>query len=82
MEKMSLCLTKHYAIKTYGGVEVYIHVFLTTVLVEGEEISLGIHWIGGGVDATGGVAYMKKCKLLNLPELELVPSVVQPVASP
>jgi hypothetical protein len=31
--KLSLCLTKHYATKTYGGVDVYIHVFLTSALV-------------------------------------------------
>jgi hypothetical protein len=27
--KFSLCLTKHYTIKTYGGMDVYIHIFLT-----------------------------------------------------
>jgi hypothetical protein len=25
--KLSLCLTKHYAMKTYWGVEVYLHEF-------------------------------------------------------
>jgi hypothetical protein len=26
---LSLCLTKYYAMKTYGGMDVYIHVFFT-----------------------------------------------------
>jgi hypothetical protein len=34
--KLSLYLTKHYAMKTYGGVDVQIHVFLTSALVGGE----------------------------------------------
>jgi hypothetical protein len=34
--QLSLCLTKHYAMKTYGGAVVYIHVFSTSVLVAGE----------------------------------------------
>jgi hypothetical protein len=29
---MSLCLIKHHAMKTYGGAEVYLHVFLTLVM--------------------------------------------------
>jgi hypothetical protein len=33
--KLSLCLTKHYAMKTYGGVGVQIHAFLTSALVRG-----------------------------------------------
>jgi hypothetical protein len=31
--KLSLCLTKHYSMKTYGGVDVQIHVFLTSAQV-------------------------------------------------
>jgi hypothetical protein len=31
-----LFLTKHYAVKAYGGVDVQIRVFLTSVLVGGE----------------------------------------------
>jgi hypothetical protein len=29
-------LNKHYAMKVYGGVDVYIHVFLTSALAGGE----------------------------------------------
>jgi hypothetical protein len=36
MEKLSLCLAKLYAMKAYGGLEVYIHVFWTSALVRGE----------------------------------------------
>jgi hypothetical protein len=31
--KLSLCITKHYAMKTYGGVDIETHVFLTSALV-------------------------------------------------
>jgi hypothetical protein len=34
--KLSLCLTKHYAMNTYGGVYVQTHIFLTSALVRGE----------------------------------------------
>jgi hypothetical protein len=56
----------HYAMKAYGGVDVWIHVFLTSALVGGEwsashpgrfipgERAPGTHWIGGWVlDPTG-----------------------------
>jgi hypothetical protein len=32
----SLCLTKHYSMKTYGGVDAQIHVFLTSALFGSE----------------------------------------------
>jgi hypothetical protein len=50
--------------KAYGGVDVQIHIFLTSALVGGEwspsrpgrftpgERALGTHWIGGLVDPT------------------------------
>jgi hypothetical protein len=31
--KLSLCSTKHYAMKTYGEVDIYIHVSLTFLLI-------------------------------------------------
>jgi hypothetical protein len=34
--KLSLCLTKHHATKTYWGVEVYPHEFFTSALEGGE----------------------------------------------
>jgi hypothetical protein len=34
--KLSLCLTKHHAMKTHGGVEVQFHAFLTLELDGGE----------------------------------------------
>jgi hypothetical protein len=33
---MSLCLTKHYAMKAYGGMDVYIDDFLISVMDGGE----------------------------------------------
>jgi hypothetical protein len=32
----SLCLTKHYAMKAYKGVDVYIYIFVTSALVGGD----------------------------------------------
>jgi len=37
----SLCLTKYHAVKTYWGVEVYRHSFLTLSLDGGERLSSG-----------------------------------------
>jgi hypothetical protein len=43
--------------KEYGGVDVYIHIFLTSPLAGGEwsasrpgRVTPGTHWIGGWVD--------------------------------
>jgi len=58
---MSLCLTKHHAMKAYWGVEVQLHVFLTSALIGSEwsdsrsgrftprERTPRSHWIGGWV---------------------------------
>jgi hypothetical protein len=58
--------------KTYGGVDVYIHVFLTSAVVGGEwsasrpcrftpeERTPGTHCIGGWVDHRAGLDDMKK----------------------
>jgi hypothetical protein len=58
--------------KTYGGVDVYTHVFLTSALVRGEwaasrpgrftpgERAPGTHWIGGWVGSRAGMDDVKK----------------------
>jgi hypothetical protein len=52
--------------KTYGGVDVYIHIFLTSALVGGERsasrpcrLTPGTHFIGG-VDPRAGLDDMEK----------------------
>jgi hypothetical protein len=69
--------------KTYGGVDVSIHIFLTSALAGGEwsasrtgrftpvEGALGTHWIEGCVDRRAGLDDLEKRKFLNLPGLEL-----------
>jgi hypothetical protein len=71
--------------KTYGGMDVYIHIFLTSALVGGEwstscpgrfipgERAPGAHWIGGWVDLRAGLDYLEKRKYLTLSGLELRP---------
>jgi hypothetical protein len=58
--------------KTYGGVDVQIHVFLTSALVGGEwsashpglftpgERAPGTHWIEGWMDPRAGLDDMEK----------------------
>jgi hypothetical protein len=70
--KLSLCLTKHYAIKTYEGVDVQIQVFLIVALVGGEwsasrpgrfnpgERADHNHWKGGCVSPRAGLDDMSK----------------------
>jgi hypothetical protein len=65
---------------TYGGVDVYIHIFLTSVLVGGEWSATrpgrfipGTHWIGGWVGPRAGLDDMEKRKFLTLPGLEFRP---------
>jgi hypothetical protein len=83
---LSLCLTiKHYAMKAYGGVDVYIHIFLISALVGGEwspsrpglftpgERAPCTHWIGGWVGPRAGLDDVEKRKFLTLPGLELQP---------
>jgi hypothetical protein len=60
--------------KVYGGVEVYVHVFLTSALLGGEwsasrpghftpkERVPGIHWIGGWVGPRAGLDDVEKRK--------------------
>jgi hypothetical protein len=71
--------------KAYGRVDVYIHVFLNSVLVgvewsdshpcrfAPEERVPGTHWIGGWVGPRAGLDDAEKRKFLTLTELELRP---------
>jgi hypothetical protein len=71
--------------KTYGGMDVQIHVFLTSALVGGEssasrpgcftpgERAPGTQWIGGWVGTRTRLEDMEKRKFLPLTRLELRP---------
>jgi hypothetical protein len=71
---LSLCLTKHHTIKTYRGVEVQLHAFLTSALDAGEWWSSGTgrftpgkgahgsHWIGPWVGSGTGLDAVTKRK--------------------
>jgi hypothetical protein len=69
---LSLHLTKHHAMNTYGGVKVQPHAFLTSAR-DGDEWSASrsgrftpgvrassIHWIGGWVRSTAGLDTVSK----------------------
>jgi hypothetical protein len=64
--------------KAFGGVDVEIYVFLTSVLVGNERsasrtcpFTLGTHWIGDFVDPRACLDGIEKWKLLTLPGLDL-----------
>jgi hypothetical protein len=66
--------------KTYGGVDVQIHVFLTSALVGGERLDSrpgrftpGIHWRGSWVGPRTGLDDVERRKIFPLPGLELRP---------
>jgi hypothetical protein len=71
--------------KAYGGVDVYIHIVLTSALVGAEwsasrpsrftpgERAPGTHCIGCCVDHRAGLDDVEKRKFLTLPGLELRP---------
>jgi hypothetical protein len=71
--------------KTYEGVDLYIHVFLTSALVGGEclvsrpgsftpgERAPGTHWIGGWVGPRASLDDVEKRKFLTPQGLELRP---------
>jgi hypothetical protein len=73
--KLSLCLTKHHAMKTYLGVEGQLHAFLTSALDGGEwsasrlcrftpsERAPGTHWIGGWVGSRAFLDAVAKRKI-------------------
>jgi hypothetical protein len=79
--------------KVYGGVNVQIHIFLTSVLVGGEcsasplgrfiskERASGTHWTGGWVGPRTGVADAKKRKPRPYQDSNSGPWAVEPVAS-
>jgi hypothetical protein len=69
--KLSLGLTKHYAMKTCKGVDEQIQVTLTSTIVEGEWSASdpsrgkrspppGTHWKGGWVGPRAGLDDMEK----------------------
>jgi hypothetical protein len=71
--------------KAYGGVDVQIHIFLTSALAGGEwsasrpchcttgERAPGTLWIGRWVNPTAGLDDVEKKKFLTVPGLELRP---------
>jgi hypothetical protein len=65
--------------ETYGGVDVFIHVFLTSALVGGKwspppgERAASTHWIGSWVGPRAGLDNVEKRKFLTLPGLVLWP---------
>jgi hypothetical protein len=79
--------------RAYGGLNVRIHIFLTSALAGGErsasrpyrftpeESEPSTHWIGGWVHPRFGLDDVEKRKFLVLPGLELRHFGRQPVAS-
>jgi hypothetical protein len=71
--------------KVYGGVDVQIHIFLSSALAEGEwsasrpgrftarERAPSIHWIGGWVEPRAGLDDAENRKFLTLSILEFRP---------
>jgi hypothetical protein len=71
--------------KIYWGMDIWIHVFLTSALVSGEwsasrlgrftprERAPGTHWIGGWVGLRASLDDMEKRKFFTLSGLELRP---------
>jgi hypothetical protein len=71
--------------KAYGGVDVSIHIFLTSALTGGDwsasrlcrfipgEGATSNHWIGGWVSPRVGLDNVENRKSLTLPGLELRP---------
>jgi hypothetical protein len=84
---------KHYAMKAYGGVDIWTQIFLTSALAGGEwsasrpgrfipgERARGTHWIGGWADARAGLDGLENKISWTYWDSNSDPSVVQPVAS-
>jgi hypothetical protein len=76
-------LSLYYAMKAFGGVDIYIHIFLVSALVGSEwsasrpgrfthwERASVTHWIGGWMDPRVGLDDMEKRKFLTLLGLKL-----------
>jgi hypothetical protein len=85
-------VSKVVPVKTYGGVDVYSHILLTSALVGGEwsaprpgRFTPGTHWIVGWVVPRAGLDNMEKRKFLTPPGLKLQPlghPACKPVAIP
>jgi len=82
--KLSLCLTKHHYLKTYGEAEVYLHSFLNYSVCGSEwsasradhfiprERAHCTHWLGGWVVLRASTdAVAKRKKSLHFPCWEL-----------
>jgi hypothetical protein len=79
--------------KAYGGVDIYIQIFLTSALVGGQwsasrtgrfipwERARGTHWRGGWMDHRAGLDNVENRTFLTLPDSNSHPTVVQAVAS-
>jgi hypothetical protein len=79
--------------KAYGGMDVQIHIFLTSALFGGEwsasrlgrftpkERARGTHWIGGWVDPRAGQNDLEKRNSWPYRDSNFDLRVVQPVAS-
>jgi hypothetical protein len=66
--------------ETYVGVDVQVHIFLTSALAGSEwsasrpgRFTPGTHWIGGWVDPRAYLDEVEKRKFLTPPGLELLP---------
>jgi hypothetical protein len=64
--------------EAYGGVDVQIHIFLTSALAGSEwsasrpgRYTIGTHWMGGWVDLRVGLDVVEKRKFLTQPGLHL-----------
>jgi hypothetical protein len=73
--KLSLCLIRQHAVKAYGRIKAWLHIFLITTLDGGEwsdlqfgcfipgELAPGTHWIGGPSGPRAGVKAVAKRKI-------------------
>jgi hypothetical protein len=80
--------------KAYGGVDVWVHVFLTSALVRDEwspsrpgrftpgERAPGYHWIGGWVGPRAGLNDLEERQILPLRDSNSKPSLVQHRSQP